>query len=87
MKVLGFIVILWLGCLAIALSGCSGLSTLNMGQDSFVLAGTPEGIQAYNDGIVAHITEARVDPKIKSGYWQNRDQETAVRGLKFKVKK
>lgn len=49
-----------------------------------MLAGDAQGIQAYNDGLVGHITEARNNPDQKSAYWQNREQETAVRAMRFK---
>ena len=70
------------GCILLSCCSCSGLSTLNMGQDHFVMAGTPEGIRAFNDGQSGLITNA-VNPATKSAYYQLREQETAVKGLRI----
>lgn len=69
-------------------SGCTEFGASRMFENSdagfVMLAGDAEGIRAYNDGLVGHITEAKANPEVKSPYWQNRDQETAVKGLRFR---
>ena len=76
----------------LASSGCSGVMSHRMFEDSdtgfVLLTGDAEGIRAYNQGLNGLITNTKASPDIKSSYWQVREQETAVRGLKFKrVKK
>lgn len=72
-------------------SACTGFGANQMFTDSdagfVMLAGDAEGIRAYNDGINGVITNTKSSPDVKSSYWQNRDQETAVKGLKFRVNK
>jgi hypothetical protein len=43
-----------------------------------------EGLRAFNDGMNGLVTNTKSSPDIKSSYWQNREQETAVRGLRFR---
>jgi len=68
--------------------GCSSFGAHRMFEDSdagfVMLAGDAEGIRAYNDGVNGVITNTKSSPDVKSSYWQNREQETAVKGLKFR---
>jgi len=72
-------------------TGCSSVGVHRMFDSDdngwVMLSGDAEGVRAYNDGLVGHITEARNNPDVKSAYWQNREKETTVRGLRFQVKK
>ena len=74
--------------LAVSLSGCTsfGASRMFEGSDAgfVMLAGDAEGIRAYNDGLIGHITEGKAAPETKSPYWQTREQETAIKTLRFK---
>ena len=69
--------------IVVVMTGCTSFSANRMFQDSnqgfVMLAGDAEGIRAYNDGLVGHITEARNDPKVKSAYWQSREKETGLK--------
>jgi len=80
--------VLLLMTVMIVASGCSALSSYRMFEDSdqgyVLLTGDAEGIRAYNDGLNGIITNTKTPGEMKSSYWQSREQETAVRGLKFK---
>jgi len=78
------IVVLVVGVLVGGLIGCTGMSTLSIGQDSFHAGGSTEGIRAYNDGLSGLVSNSRIDPNLKSGYWQNREKETAVKVYQYK---
>lgn len=67
--------------LMIVLSGCSGMSTMN--QD-FVMAGTPEGIRAYNDGIIGTAKTAKESPDADNKYFAHRGQEEAENTARVK---
>ncbi len=68
-------------------SGCTAFTASSVGGDEMVMvAGTPEAIRAYNDGYNGLVTNIRGNPDQKSAYWQNRERETEVRGLRFRVK-
>lgn len=63
------------------LTGCSGMSTMN--QD-FVMAGSPEGIRAYNDGIIGTAKTAKESPDADSKYFAHRGQEEAENTARVK---
>jgi hypothetical protein len=74
---------------ALCFGGCTSYSAHRMFADSdsgfVMLAGDAEGIRAYNDGLVGHITEAKTSPDVKSAYWQTREQETTMKVFKFRA--
>ncbi|RLC80068.1 MAG: hypothetical protein DRI61_06570 [Chloroflexi bacterium] len=69
-------------------TGCTTFGASQMFEESdsgfVMIAGDAEGVRAYNDGIVGIITDTKATPDVKSSYWQNREMETSVRGLKFR---
>lgn len=79
-----------LGAALLSTTGCTTFGVHRMFDNNdggfVMLAGDAQGIQAYNDGHVGLVTEARNNPDLKSAYWQNREKETTVRGLRFQRK-
>lgn len=69
-------------------SGCTSFGAHRMFADSetgfVMLAGDAEGVRAYNDGLVGLVEQTKASPDLKTSYWQNREQETAVKTLRFK---
>jgi hypothetical protein len=72
-------------------TSCTSFGAHRMFEDSdagfVMLAGDAEGIRAYNDGLIGHIEQGKATADKKTAYWQTREQETQVRGLKFRVNK
>ena len=75
--------------IVVVMSGCSGVAAWRSFDDEgyAIYGGSETGIQAMNDGSVGLVEQGRADPGMKTGYWQNREKETQVKGLKFSVKK
>ena len=68
-----------------ACTGCSGLNRFEMfGEPDLLLAADAEALEVWNDGVNGIITNTRGNPDQKSSYWQHREKQTAVKGLRFK---
>lgn len=65
-------------CLALALviTGCA--STSHVGEH-FTMSGTPEGIRAFNDGLIGALKTSKEEPRAKNQYMaMRRDYEQNV---------
>ena len=73
----------------VVMTGCSGVAAWRTFDDEgyAIYGGSETGIQAMNDGSVGLVEQGRADPGMKTGYWQNREKETTVKGLRFQAKK
>ena len=77
-----------LGATCVGLSACSG-SVFEGGSDygRILISADAAGMQAFSDYSNGIIENTKSTPDVKNSYWQHRERETAVKGLKFSVKK
>lgn len=73
--------------LATALSACSG-TVFESGSEHgrILISADAAGMQAFSDYSNGLVENAKATPDVKSSYWQHRERETAVKGLRFSVK-
>lgn len=79
-----------LGATVIACStGCSGVGAMDMFSEAdegrFMMYATPEGMRAYNEGLVGIIADTKASPDKKSGYWQLGEERQKTRRYRLQL--
>ena len=73
---------------ALCFSSCTSFGAHRMFADSdegfVMLAGNASGIQAYNDGLLGHISEAKASADSKGSYFMLRERENAGKVIQFR---
>jgi hypothetical protein len=82
-------VVLLIGIMAaLCFSSCTSFGAHRMFTDSdegfVMLAGNASGIQAYNDGLLGHIAEAKASADSKGSYFMLREKENAGKVIQFR---
>lgn len=61
-----------LGVLIAACVALSGCGSMNYAGDHFAMSGSPEGIRAYNDGLIGALKTAKEKPDAHNQYFETR---------------
>ena len=70
-------------CLVVLLATMSACGTTMHAGDGFSMYGSPEGIRAYNEGLIGAINEAKTPEGTKGSHYQMVEQRNI---LKFRVR-
>jgi hypothetical protein len=72
----------------LCLPSCTAMETLTTGEEGRInITADAEGMKAWSDMLAAQAQIAKDSPDLKGASWQLREQETAVKGLRFTFKK
>lgn len=70
------------------LVSCTALDTMATGEEGRIaITADAEGMKAFSDMLAAQAQIAKDSPDKKGSSWQLREQETAIKGLRFTFKK